>query len=151
MSLSTTIRSAVLLRWLDDPPGFRARSMTRSGQRSYSSAKRTIGFDPVDDGEVTAARKLGERKGAWANVWKRFAETPDRYPGVAEQLRKARPEQLIVDHADAWPQDNENAEDQLRNAAARLSGAHAGGRPQGGCSTRRRARVAPQHRLGRSR
>ena len=48
-------------------------------------------------------------------MWKRFAETPERYPGIADQLRKARPEELIVENLDAWPQDNEMAEDQLRN------------------------------------
>ena len=59
--------------------------------------KADYGFDPTLDGEITAARKLGERQGSWANVWKRFAETPERYPGIADQLRKARPEELIVD------------------------------------------------------
>jgi len=41
----------------------------------------------------------------------RFADTPERYPGIARQLRKARPNELIVDNLDAWPQDNERAED----------------------------------------
>ena len=40
---------------------------------------------------------------------------PHRYPGIADQLRRARPDELIVDNVDAWPQENEQAEDQLRN------------------------------------
>jgi hypothetical protein len=104
-----------VLRWLDDPQGYRARSDSARWTAFVQQCKAEYGFDPTVDGEVSAARKLGARQGRWANVWDRFAEIPDRYPGVPEQLRKARPEELIVDHLDAWPQDNEVAEDQLRN------------------------------------
>jgi len=104
-----------VLRWLDDPQGYRARSDDARWTAFVQQCKADYGFDPTVDGEVSAARKLGARQGGWANVWNRFAETPERYPGVPEQLRKARPEELIVDHLDAWPQDNEMAEDQLSN------------------------------------
>jgi hypothetical protein len=104
-----------VLRWLDDPQGYRARSDDARWMAFVQQCKADYRFDPTVDGEVSAARKLGARQGGWANVWNRFAETPERYPGVPEQLRKARPEELIVDHLDAWPQDNEMAEDQLRS------------------------------------
>ncbi len=104
-----------VLRWLDDPQGYRARSDDAQWKAFVQQCKADYFFDPTVDGEVSAARKLGARQGGWANVWKRFAETPERYPGVPEQLRKARPEELIVEHLDVWPQDNETAEDQLRN------------------------------------
>jgi hypothetical protein len=104
-----------LLRWLDDPQGFRARSDSARWMAFVQQCKADYSFDPTNDGEVTAARKLGGRKGTWANVWKRFAETPDRYVGVVDQLRKARPDELIFENVDSWPQDNENAEGQLRN------------------------------------
>jgi hypothetical protein len=104
-----------LLRWLDDPPDFQARTDGAQWTAFIQQCKADFGFDPTVDGEVSAARMLGMRESGWTTVWQRFAETPDRYPGVAEQLRKARPEALIVDHADAWPQENEIAEDQLRS------------------------------------
>ncbi len=104
-----------LLGWLDDPHGYRDRLEAPQWTAFVQQCKADYGFDPTLDGEVSAARKLGGRKGGWAHVWKRFAETPERYSGIAEQLRKARPDQLIVERADAWPQDNEIAEDQLRN------------------------------------
>jgi hypothetical protein len=104
-----------LLRWLDDPQGYRTRADGARWVALVQQCKADYGFDPNLEGEITGARKLGGRKGAWAKVWKRFAETPDLYPGVVEQLRKARPEELIVENRDAWPQDNENAEDQLRS------------------------------------
>jgi len=104
-----------VLRWLDYPQGYRTRSDDARWTVFVQQCKADYGFDPTVDGEVSAARRLGARQSRWANVWNRFAETPERYPGVPDQLRKARPEELIVDHLDAWPQDNEMAEEQLRN------------------------------------
>ena len=141
-----------LLRWLDDPHGFQAHGRLDAQWTAFvQQCKTDFGFDPGTDGEITAARKLGARQGQWANVWRRFAEMPDRYPGIADQLRQARPDELIVDNVDAWPQDNEEAEDQLRNrlrdfAALTPDGARKEvGTPRGG------PRVAPRHRLGRPR
>jgi len=103
-----------VLKWLDDPQGYRARSDEARWTAFVQQCKTDYGFDPPVDGEVTAAHKLGTRTGVWGHIWKRFVDTPERYPGVPEQLRKARPEELIVENVDSWPQDNEIAEDQLR-------------------------------------
>lgn len=105
----------ILLGWLDDPVTYRHRLGDAQWAAFVHQSKVGYGFDPNLDGEVTAARKLGGRQGGWANIWKRFADTPERYPGIPEQLRKARPDQLIVENDDAWPQDNEMAEESLRN------------------------------------
>jgi hypothetical protein len=104
-----------ILRWLDDPHGFQARADTTRWIAFVQQCKSDFGFNPSSDGEITAARKLGARQGHWVNVWRRFAETPHRFPGIADQLRRARPEELIVDNVDVWPQENEQAEDQLRS------------------------------------
>jgi hypothetical protein len=104
-----------LLRWLDDPQSFHTHADTTRWTAFVQQCKSDFAFDPGTDGEITAARKLGARQGQWANAWRRFAETPNRYPGIADQLRRARPDELIVDNVDAWPQDNEQAEDQLRS------------------------------------
>lgn len=104
-----------LLGWLDNPRGYRGRLDGPQWAAFVQQCKADYGFDPTVEGEVSAARKLGDRKSSWANVWKRFAETPERYPGIVDQLRKARPDELFVENIDAWPQDNESAEDQLRS------------------------------------
>ncbi|MDT7761679.1 MAG: hypothetical protein QOC63_1099 [Mycobacterium sp.] len=104
-----------LLGWLDNPIGFRPRLDETQWSAFVQQCKADHGFNPTLHGQVTAARKLGRRQGKWAQVWKRYAETPERYPGIPDQLRKARPEQLIVEDLDVWPQDNEMAEDQLRS------------------------------------
>lgn len=108
-----------LLGWLDEPSGFRPRLDDAQWSAFVQQCKADYGFDPSLEGAITAARKLAEGAGGWAHVWKRFAETPERYPGIVDQLRKARPpEQLALGDAsrsEVWPQDNETAEAQLRN------------------------------------
>lgn len=107
-----------LLGWLDDPTGFH----TNLGEAQWSAfvlqCKADYGFNPEFDGEVTAARKLGERHGSWQLAWERFAEMPHRYPNIPDQLRKARPaEQLALGeatHSESWPQDNDESEYRLR-------------------------------------
>lgn len=103
-----------LLGWLDDPPGYQARLDAAQWSALLQQCKAEYGFDPVADGPITAARMLGERGGAWAEAWRRFADTPERYPGIPRLLRRAKPLELFTEHAEAWPQDNEAAEDQLR-------------------------------------
>jgi hypothetical protein len=103
-----------LLGWLDDPDGFRTRLDDSQWAALLQQSRADYGFDPVGDGEITGARKLGERKGPWAQVWKRFAETPERYPGIPDRLRQAKPMEFFVEQTGAWPQDNETAEDQVR-------------------------------------
>lgn len=106
---------SILLRWLDDPVGYRSRLDAAQWSAFVQQCKADYGFEPPLDGEITAARKLGGHQGNWAHVWKRFTETPDRYPGIPGQLRKARPDELFVENRDSWPQDNDMAEDELRN------------------------------------
>jgi hypothetical protein len=106
---------SILLGWLDDPTGYRERLDDRQWAAFTQQCVGDFYFDPAADGPISAAVKLGERAGGWEQVWKRFAEMPQRYPGIAERLRQAKPMKLSFEHSDAWPQDNETAEDQLRN------------------------------------
>jgi len=105
-----------VLDWLDDPTGYRKRFDDGQLAVFVQQCRAEFGFDPNVDGEVSAARKLASRQGSWRQVWKRFSEHPDRYSGIVAQLRKARPDTLIVDDREVWPQENEAGEDQLRNA-----------------------------------
>lgn len=108
-----------LLKWIDDPAGFRARASEEewSAFRAHCAAEFEL---DLGEGEVSAARRLGERVSPWDAVWRRFAETPERFPGVAEQLRKARPDELVVER-ETWPQENERAEDALRGELRALA------------------------------
>ncbi len=110
-----------LLSWLDDPSGLRARLANAEWSAFVQQCKGDYGFDPTSEGEITAARKLGQRGGSWVQVWKRFAETPHRYPGIPERLRQAKPMELPFEASEAWPQDNESAEETLRAAFSALA------------------------------
>jgi len=104
-----------LLGWLDDPSGFRPRFDEAQWLAFVQQCKADYEFDPMSDGPITAAQKLSHRKGSWAHVWKRFAETPDRYPGIPDRLRQAKPMEFSFEQSETWPQDNEAAEDALRS------------------------------------
>jgi hypothetical protein len=107
------------LRWLDDPPDYSGRLEPAQWTAFAQQCKSDFGFNPETDGELIAARKLAGREGKWASIWEIFASAPERYPGILDQLRKARPaEQLSLvgfSQSEVWPQDNQIAEDQLRN------------------------------------
>ncbi len=103
-----------LLDWLDDPSGFRPRLDDAQWAAFVQQCQADYGFDPATEGALTAACLLGQRDGAWAEVWNRFAEIPERYPGIPERLRQAKPLDLLTVDQNAWPQDNEAGEAQLR-------------------------------------
>lgn len=110
---------STLLGWLDDPVGYRNRLDDARWTAFVQQCKSDLDFQPLKDGPLTAARKLGERRGGWAQVWKRFAEMPGRYPGIIERLSQAKPMDLLAEPSETWPQDNEEAEDRLRKQLLR--------------------------------
>jgi hypothetical protein len=109
-----------LLRWLEDPTFLEGLDVP-AREEFERVAKDEYGFSPGDDGPIAAAERLGARGGVWRTVWDRFSENPTRYRGVVERLRQARPQELVVDHPSSWPQDNEDAERNLRAAVAALA------------------------------
>jgi hypothetical protein len=115
-----------LLLWLDNPAAFRQRSDSSTWAAFVTQAQRTYGINPERDGPITAAGKLGARQGAWAPVWERFGEAPDAYQNIPNLLRSARPQQMaLFDTQESWPQDNDAAEDALRDRLNRLQTLHA--------------------------
>ena len=107
-----------VLRWMDDPADFRA---THADWVSFRQlCKKKLGLDPEEDTVIGAAQRLGSREGNWVHAWARFAEAPTNYPNLPELLRVARPAptvqpQLFGLQSEAiWPQDNEDAEAELR-------------------------------------
>jgi hypothetical protein len=80
-----------LLHWLNDPVVQQAAMTGEHWSGFRQHCRKQFGFDPEKDGPLTAANKLGERKGAWQAIWQRYAEAATSYPGVTAQLRKASP------------------------------------------------------------
>jgi len=114
-----------VLLWMNDPTGYRSRSESKasSGWEAFREVcKKQYGFDPVTDGEITAARQLGEPEGSWKAVWQRFAEAPTRYPNLPALLDRAQParDTLFEPRGSYWPRDNREQEDRLRDALLAL-------------------------------
>jgi hypothetical protein len=105
-----------LLLWLSDPEAVRSQWNGGRWAAFKSRCKADFKFDPDKDGELVGAEFLGKRNGPWSTVWERFTESPVLYPGVPELLRKAKPSDLFVEPTSSWPQSNESAEDELRQA-----------------------------------
>lgn len=116
LMVGDTVRD--LLAWISDPK-------TRDGwdtshwKAFCSRCKDEFKFDPVSEGDLVAAERLGLRKGAWAEVWRRFTESPALHPGIPAALRRARPGDLFVQR-DSWPDENEKDEKSLRTALMAL-------------------------------
>ena len=105
-----------LLLWLSDAKAVRSEWSRSRWAAFRSRCKADFEFDPDKDGELIGAELLGRQQAAWATAWERFTESPVLYCGVPELLRKAKPAGLFEDVSPSWPQNNEKAEDELRQA-----------------------------------
>ena len=110
-----------LLVWLSDAQGVKARWDGDRWSAFRSQCVRDLQFDPVNDGVVVAAERLGMREDGWQTVWDRFAESPVLYPGIPELLDAAMPDDLFADPQSSWPRNNREGEDALRRALLNLA------------------------------
>src|SRR5207302_11165825 len=81
-----------LLRWMNDPAGWRQTQGLAEWEAFRAICRGEYGFDPETDGELTAAERLGRREERWEGPWARFAEAPARYRALPDLLRRARPQ-----------------------------------------------------------
>lgn len=114
-----------LLLWLNNPAHVRQQLDANAWTAFVTQVQRSYGLNPERDGQLSGIARLGSRQGPWAHVWVRFVEAPDSYPHLPELLRRARPPQLsLFDIQETWPQDNETAEQKLREQLLALRTAH---------------------------
>jgi hypothetical protein len=111
-----------ILTWLNDPAAARSGWDEATWDAFRSVCQGTYHFDPETDGELVCAEKLGSQVGPWADVWKRFAEAPRRYPNVQQRLRDAKPTHDMFYIRSSWPQENEALEKSLRAELKNLAG-----------------------------
>jgi len=104
-----------LLTWMSDPAAARASWESGRWQAFRSQCKRDYSFDPETDGDLVAGERFGLRKEKpWRALWDRFCESPGLYPGIPDLLTRSKPSGQLVFDKDAWPDENEAAEDALR-------------------------------------
>jgi hypothetical protein len=109
-----------LLRWLGDPDGTRTRLGDNGWQAFCSRSRDAFGFDPQVDADVDAGRMIGLREGQWQDVWQRFEDAPDTFPGIADLLGRSKPEGVLSLDPDSWPSVNDDAEAAVRKALAEI-------------------------------
>lgn len=111
-----------LLIWLNNPTSFKQSLNEQEWQAFCSICQQKYKFHPDKDGQLNAASLLGERNGAWATVWERYKEAPFAYTVIPQLLNQVQPPQSeLLGRSETWPQENEAAEEELRDGLASLS------------------------------
>ena len=80
-----------VLRWMNAPKDAKARMNKAEWKAFCEQCVANLRFHPDKDGELEAAKLLGQRQREWAKVWKRFEDAPRRYLGVVRLLEQAAP------------------------------------------------------------
>lgn len=117
-----------MLRWMSGPT--RANEAYTAAGKWHAFCNRCredYGFNPESDGELTAGERLGlHDDDVWAVLWSRFCESPAAYPGIPDLLKRSKPVGTLAFIKESWPDENEEAETELRDALASLEGVEAG-------------------------
>ena len=112
-----------LLVWLDDPRAYAVARDPETKAAFVEVCKARYGFDPDSDGELDAASRLIEGRGAWKAVWERYAEAPRRYPNLPSLLDRVEPQaggRLFEETTPYRPRDNRAEEGSLREGLIAL-------------------------------
>ena len=109
-----------LLRWMGDPATIRARLDNDEWAAVRRQCGDNLDFDPGREADVAAGARLGEGRGPWAAVWKRYAQAPETYPGVEELLRRSRPAGELAFERERWPDLNDEDEAEVRKMLSAL-------------------------------
>jgi hypothetical protein len=117
--------TGVMLRWLNDPVATPKQLGDARWRAFRAQSQQLLEFDPDSDGEIAAGERLGRADGAWAQVWERFEAAPQGYAGVVDLLRRAKPQDLLLEKS-RWPDENEDAEASLRDSLRALKSKPAG-------------------------
>ncbi|MBP8182848.1 MAG: BREX-1 system phosphatase PglZ type B, partial [Rhodoferax sp.] len=118
-----------VLAWLNDPAATQTKWAGARWAIFTSRCVKDFGFNPETDGALTAAEKLAEHQGAWANVWELYCESFASFKAIADLLAKLQPPppKGLFDAPDqlaGYPRANEDGEAALRyalNACASMS------------------------------
>ncbi len=110
-----------VLEWFGDPEGLR-KAWGENRYLAFSSrCQERYGFHPEKDGEVRAAELLGMQEiDAWKQLWRRYCESPARYPRIRELLLRAKPSGRLIFNKEPWPDENEREEESLFTALQEL-------------------------------
>ncbi|OIN94229.1 MAG: hypothetical protein AUJ20_01560 [Comamonadaceae bacterium CG1_02_60_18] len=110
-----------VLAWLNNPTAIQSKWVGARWAIFSSRCVKDFGFNPETDGALTAAEKLAEHQGPWANVWELYSESFTSFKAIADllgQLQPPPPKGLFdaPDQLAGYPRASESAESALRYA-----------------------------------
>ena len=108
-----------VLAWLNDPTATQAKWAGARWTIFSNRCAKDFGFNPETDGTLTAAEKLAEHQGPWANVWELYGESFTSFKSIAELLAKLQPPPPkdmfdAPDQLAGYPRANDDGEAALR-------------------------------------
>ena len=121
LSVGDPIRD--LLTWMSDAEAFEAKSDPNTWMTFRDVCRREFAFDLETDGLRAAAEALASEGGKWNDVWRRFSDAPQLYPGIPAALRGVRHRDLLHSTDPSRQLDlNKDREDGLREALREAAG-----------------------------
>jgi hypothetical protein len=90
-----------LLKWMEDPEAFRASCQPNVWQAFSSQVATKFDFDVDVDGHTTALELLCKGGEEWEQVWQRFGDAPQAFPGIVRRLGEIKPPDLLAG-PDRW-------------------------------------------------
>lgn len=108
-----------ILAWLNAPSTIQSQWAGPRWQIFLSRCVKDFGFNPEADGALSAAEKLAERHGVWAEVWELYLDTFTSFKAVADLLSKLQPPQPkdmfdAPEQLSGYPRANDDGEAALR-------------------------------------
>ncbi|HEV8719353.1 MAG TPA: BREX-1 system phosphatase PglZ type B [Candidatus Binatia bacterium] len=114
--------ASLLLRWMNDSKKEKQARSKAEWKAFCEQCETDYKFSPDKDGELVAAKLLGQRKGEWAKVWMRFTEAPQRYLGVVSLLERIEPPKQLElgSDSESWPKMNDKLESEISDSLKTL-------------------------------
>lgn len=108
-----------VLAWLNAPSTTQSQWAGPRWQIFLARCVKDFGFNPETDGVLTAAEKLAEGRGVWAEVWELYLDTFTSFKAVADLLSKLQPPQPkdmfdVPEQPSGYPRANDDGEAALR-------------------------------------
>jgi hypothetical protein len=111
-----------LLCWMGTPRETRERMGAQGFAAFGSQCRARFAFDPGEDGETVAGERLGTGDAAWSDVWTRFEEAPQAFPGIPRLLERSKPVSTLTFDRARWPDENERGEREVHAVLSDLEG-----------------------------
>lgn len=110
-----------VLAWLNDPAATQSKWAGNRWTIFTGRCIKEFGFNPKNDGALTAAEKLAEHQGSWLAVWELYCESFTSFKSIADLLAKLQPPppKGLFDapgQLEGYPRANEEGEAELRYA-----------------------------------